>query len=105
MDALLANPTNPEWNKYSIEFCGGTHLTNTSQAEDFVIVEESGIAKGIRRIVGLTRLSAQIARRTAAALLARIDAMSRMAGGAELSAQFKAIKGEVSIVPVIYMRR
>ena len=94
---MLANPTNPEWSKYSIEFCGGTHLSNTSQAEDFVIAEESGIAKGIRRIVGLTRLSAQIARRTAAGLQTRIDAMAQMSGGAELSALFKAAKSEVSV--------
>lgn len=47
VEALLANPTNSEWSGYSIEFCGGTHLTNTAQAEDFVIVEESGIAKVI----------------------------------------------------------
>jgi alanyl-tRNA synthetase len=45
VNALLANPTDPAWSGYSIEFCGGTHLTNTTQAEDFVIVEESGIAK------------------------------------------------------------
>ena len=42
---LLNEPANPAWMDYSIEFCGGTHLTNTAQAEDFVMVEESGIAK------------------------------------------------------------
>lgn len=52
---LLANPTNPAWTTNSIEFCGGTHLSNTSQAEDFVLFEESGIAKGIRRISAFTR--------------------------------------------------
>jgi alanyl-tRNA synthetase len=62
VQGLIADPSNPAWNKMSIEFCGGTHLSNTSEAEDFVLIEESGIAKGIRRIVGLTREGARAAR-------------------------------------------
>jgi len=38
----------------SIEFCGGTHLGRTSQAGLFKIVGEEAIAKGIRRITGVT---------------------------------------------------
>ena len=69
---LLADPTSEEWKKYSVEFCGGTHLTNTSEAEDFVLVEETGIAKGIRRIVGYTRAAAAIAREKAAGIMHRL---------------------------------
>lgn len=58
VDSLLENPKNTEWANFSIEFCGGTHLSNLKEAEDFVIVEESGIAKGIRRLTGLTRKGA-----------------------------------------------
>ena len=39
---------------YSIEFCGGTHLTNTAQAGLFKIVSENGVAAGVRRIEALT---------------------------------------------------
>lgn len=39
----------------SIEFCGGTHIANTNEAEAFVIVEETAVAKGIRRISAITR--------------------------------------------------
>ncbi|MCX7714131.1 MAG: alanine--tRNA ligase [Clostridia bacterium] len=39
---------------YSIEFCGGCHLSNTSQAGLFKILSESGVAAGTRRIEALT---------------------------------------------------
>jgi alanyl-tRNA synthetase len=95
VEALIAQPNNPAWHGLSIEFCGGTHLTNTSQAEDFVITEESGIAKGIRRISGLTRLGARQARARNADLTNRISQMDLLGGGEELVAQFKLVKIEV----------
>ena len=39
----------------SIEFCGGTHVGNTAEAEAFAIVEETAVAKGIRRITAVTK--------------------------------------------------
>ena len=46
---------------YSIEFCGGTHISNTVEAEAIVLVEETAVAKGIRRITGVTRDAAKAA--------------------------------------------
>jgi len=54
VEDLLANPKNPGWMQYSVEFCGGTHLKRTSEVGRFRFVEESAVAKGIRRVVGVT---------------------------------------------------
>jgi len=78
VDALLAAPAKPEWANYSIEFCGGTHLTNTKQAERFMVIQEEGIAKGVRRITAFTGPGAAKAVAAAKGIEGRIAAAAAL---------------------------
>ena len=100
---LISDPANSQWASASIEFCGGTHLTNTKEAEAFALIEESGISKGVRRIVGLTRQAALSARATAAAFSQRLDVLESLVAGSELSAKMKELKLEIepSLISIV----
>lgn len=42
VDALLADPKAESNKQYSVEFCGGTHLSNTKEAGAFALISEEG---------------------------------------------------------------
>lgn len=52
---LVADPLNEAWSSLSVELCGGTHISNTSEAEAFVIVEEGSLSTGVRRITAFSK--------------------------------------------------
>ena len=92
---LLKNPANPAWRQYSIEFCGGTHLGNSSEASGFAITAEESVSKGIRRIVGLTGDAAKVATEAAHALDGQIE-LARKAADAELAPHIAALQKAVA---------
>jgi alanyl-tRNA synthetase len=90
IDEMLADPKNAEWRQYSVEFCGGTHVDQTGLIKDFVIVEESGIAKGIRRIIAYTGDAAREVQRVAADFAKQLDALEALPYSAEKEQAAKA---------------
>jgi len=75
-ESLLGNPKNAKWMNYSVEFCGGTHVDNTEKIEKFVLTHEEGVAKGVRRVVGISGTAAKQAESLGNQLLAEVDALA-----------------------------
>ncbi|KAI0434934.1 tRNA synthetases class II (A)-domain-containing protein [Xylaria sp. FL1042] len=96
VETLLETPDNPEFRKISVEFCGGTHVDKTGIIKDLVIVEESGIAKGIRRIVAYTGEAAHRVQREAAEFSKRLDIMGALPFGPEKEAEVKQATAELN---------
>ncbi|EDU50574.1 AlaS Alanyl-tRNA synthetase [Pyrenophora tritici-repentis] len=91
VEELLADVKNEKWEKLSIEFCGGTHVLKTGEIKELVILEESGIAKGIRRIVAVTGQEAYRVQRLATQFQERVEAMGKMPFGPQKEAEAKKI--------------
>jgi len=94
VDQLIGNPTNDAWKIASIEFCGGTHIETTNIAKRFALTVEEGIAKGIRRITGLTGELAGEAFAAADTLSERVNALGSLELG-ELKEAFQQIGNDV----------
>lgn len=90
---VLAAP-DASWPSSSIELCGGTHISNTREAGDFALVAEEAVAKGVRRVIGLTGEAAAAALATGASLRSEVADWS--VGGDEPTAEaLEAARGEL----------
>ncbi|KAJ9648605.1 Alanine--tRNA ligase [Coniosporium tulheliwenetii] len=89
VDELLTDVQNDAWRKVSIEFCGGTHVDKTGEIKELIITEESGIAKGIRRIIAVTGQAAYEVQRVAAEFSDQLAKLEKMPFSAEKEQQAK----------------
>jgi alanyl-tRNA synthetase len=76
LKTILAAPSDAKWADFSIELCGGTHVRTTSEIGSLVVMVETNISKGIRRIVAVTGEAAERASQAAAAIEVRVDTLT-----------------------------
>jgi alanyl-tRNA synthetase len=83
----------------SIEFCGGVHVSNTANIGSFIIVKESGVSAGVRRIEAVCGQAAYNYFKEQRELLQNVQAevknLDVMAGVARLKANIAELKAEL----------
>jgi len=94
VEDLLANPENADWMSHSIEFCGGTHLTNTKEAVSFTIVTEEALAAGVRRITAVTGKEALQAIANAKLVAEKVASASKLSTK-ELQVELPKLKEQI----------
>jgi len=90
VDDLIANPSNKLWQDCSVEFCGGTHVADCSEAQHFALLHEQALASGTRRITAVTGVPAQAAHEAGARLLQQIEE-AKQQDGVELCTSYDSL--------------
>jgi alanyl-tRNA synthetase len=84
----------------SVEFCGGTHVENTSVIGTFIITKESGVSAGVRRIEAVCGNAAYNVFKSQRHLLEEVEASVKnrdvLAGIERLKEQVKTLKHEMT---------
>jgi alanyl-tRNA synthetase len=91
VEEVLKDKKNPKWRDLSIEFCGGTHTTTTRDIDDLVILEESGIAKGIRRIIAVTGRDAREVQSVADGFETQLASLEQLKHSEEREIKYKTL--------------
>ena len=80
---------------YSVEFCGGTHLSNTGQVGLCRVVAEESVGTGVRRITALTGPRAVREVRQAGAVLKEAADLLRAGKAEDVPARVTALQEEL----------
>ena len=84
----------------SVEFCGGTHVENTSVIGTFIITKESGVSAGVRRIEAVCGNAAYNVFKSQRHLLEEVESSVKnrdvLAGIERLKEQVKTLKHEIT---------
>jgi alanyl-tRNA synthetase len=105
VEEILENVKDPRWSSVSIEFCGGTHVQKTGDIKDLVILEESGIAKGIRRIIAVTGEDAHAVQRVADEFSERLTLLERLPFGPEKEQEVKSTSLDLNNLSISAVRK
>ncbi|MGQ0627733.1 MAG: alanine--tRNA ligase [Phycisphaerales bacterium] len=78
--AALAGEVNKSGFETSIEFCGGTHVEKTGAIGDVALLVEEAVAKGVRRLTGVTGVAARAAIEAGEHLAQRVKGAAALTG-------------------------
>ena len=101
---LLGNPASDRWREFSVEFCGGTHVTKTGEIGGFAVLAEEAVSKGVRRVTAVTGTSAQAAEAMAETLSARVRGAGELTDS-HLPAEVAALAVEIDRSEIAMVRK
>lgn len=93
----------------SVEFCGGTHLSNSSEIASFAVISEESISRGVRRIVAATGSVARDSMELGSRILGEAELLSKMQSLESAVIAANSIKTELlqnkDSVPLVHRKK
>ena len=105
IETLLEDVKNPDWRRVSIEFCGGTHVDKTGDIKELIILEEFGIAKGIRRITAVTGQTAYDVQRDAKLFEEKLGELEKLPFGPGKEQRVKQAQTELNELSISTLKK